>query len=207
MAPSSRIIGLADRIDRVNAAVGRATAWAALFVVLVQFVVVLLRYVFGIGSIWLTESILYGNATMFMLAAAWTLREGGHVRVDVFYAEATPRRKALIDLAGALLLLLPFMIVLAWFALPYVARSWAILEGSRETSGLPMVFLLKTLIPLFAVLMALQGISQAIRAWSDLNTTRVTPGFDPGVHRSSQDGLPGHRRAKRRRPSDGYARQ
>ena len=78
----------------------------------------------------------------------------------------TPRRarKALVDLCGALLLLLPFMLVLAWFALPYVARSWAILETSRETSGMPAVFLLKTLIPLFALLMALQGVSQAIRA-------------------------------------------
>ena len=64
----------------------------------------------------------------------------------------TPRRarKALVDLCGALLLLLPFMLVLLWFALPYVARSWAIFERSRETSGLPLVFLLKTLIPLFA---------------------------------------------------------
>jgi TRAP-type mannitol/chloroaromatic compound transport system permease small subunit len=155
---------LADRIDRLNAAIGRGAAWAVLFVVVLQFAVVLLRYVFGIGSIWLSESILYGNAVMFMLAAAWTLREGGHVRVDVFYAEASPRRKAMIDLAGSLLLLLPFMLALAWLSLPYVARSWAILERSRETSGLPVVFLLKTLIPVFALLLALQGVSQAIRA-------------------------------------------
>jgi TRAP-type mannitol/chloroaromatic compound transport system permease small subunit len=155
---------LADRIDRLNAAIGRTMAWAALFVVLMQFVVVVLRYALGIGSIWLSESILYGHAALFMLAAAWTLREGGHVRVDVFYADASPRTKAAIDLAGALLLLLPFMLVLAWFSLPYVARSWAILERSRETSGLPVVYLLKTLIPLFAATMALQGVAQAIRA-------------------------------------------
>lgn len=165
-------LALADRIDRCNAAIGRAAAWAVLFVVLVQFVVVLLRYLFGMGSIWLSESILYGNAMMFMLAAAWTLREGGHVRVDVFYADATPRRKAMIDLAGALLLLLPFMLALAWLSLPYVARSWAILERSRETSGLPVVFLLKTLIPLFALLMALQGVAQAIRALDVLSGQR-----------------------------------
>jgi TRAP-type mannitol/chloroaromatic compound transport system permease small subunit len=164
MATPSRMLGFADRIDRINGAVGRIVAWASLFIVLVQFAVVLLRYVFGIGSIWLTESIVYGHAALFMLAAAWTLREGGHVRVDVFYAEASPRTKALVDLGGALLLLLPFMAVLLWFALPYVGRSWTILERSRETSGLPAVFLLKTLIPLFALMMALQGISQAIRA-------------------------------------------
>jgi len=164
MAVSPRIMRLADRIDRLNATVGRAAAWACLFVVLVQFLVVVLRYGLDLGSIWLTESILYAHALLFMLAAAWTLREGGHVRVDVFYAEASPRTKALIDLLGALLLLLPFMLVLAWLSIPYVARSWAILERSRETSGLPTVFLLKTLIPLFALTMALQGLSQAIRA-------------------------------------------
>lgn len=159
-----QVISLADRIDRLNASLGRAMAWLALLVVLVQFVVVVLRYTFGIGSIWLTESILYGHAALFMLAAAWTLREGGHVRVDVFYSGAAPRTRAAIELVGALLLLIPFMLVLAWLSLPYVGRSWAILERSRETSGLPAVFLLKTLIPLFALTMALQGAAQAIRA-------------------------------------------
>ncbi len=166
MALSSRTLALADRIDRVNGAVGRAAAWAALFVVLVQFIVVLLRYVAGVGSIWLSESIMYGHAVLFMLAAAWTLQTGGHVRVDVFYADAAPKTKAWIDLGGALLLLLPLMLVLLWFALPYVERSWTILERSRETSGIPAVFLLKTLIPLFALMMALQGVAQAIRAAS-----------------------------------------
>jgi TRAP-type mannitol/chloroaromatic compound transport system permease small subunit len=172
MPETPRAIAVADLIDRFNATIGRAVAWAVLFVVLVQFAVVVLRYAFGIGSIWLSESILYGNAVMFMLAAAWTLQQGGHVRVDVFYAEASPRRKALIDLVGALLLLLPFMLALIWLSLPYVARSWAILERSRETSGLPAVFLLKTLIPLFAVLLALQGVSQAIRAAELLRLSR-----------------------------------
>jgi TRAP-type mannitol/chloroaromatic compound transport system permease small subunit len=155
---------IASAIDRLIAAIGRAVMWLALAVVLLQFAVVVLRYAFGIGSIWLSESVLYAHAALFMLAAAWTLQANGHVRVDVFYADASSRAKALVDLLGALLLLLPFMAVIAWFALPYVARSWAILERSREASGLPLVYLLKTLIPLFALLMALAGIAQAIRA-------------------------------------------
>ena len=100
-----------------------------------------------------------------MLAAAWTLQQGGHVRVDIFYAGASPRARAWVDLLGALVLLLPFVGVLAWFALPFVARSWAILERSPEASGLPLVFLLKTLVPLYALLLAAQGIAQAARAW------------------------------------------
>ena len=155
---------LADRIDRLTTGIGRAVAWLALAVVLLQFALVVARYLFGLGSIWATETVIYAHATLFMLAAAWTLRAGGHVRVDVFYAEATPRTRAKIDLAGSLLLLLPFSTVLVWLSVPYAARSWAILERSQETSGLPLVYLLKTLIPLFAFLMALQGIAQAIRA-------------------------------------------
>lgn len=164
------MLGVADRIDGLNGALGRAAAWLALAVVLLQFSVVVMRYVFGAGSIWLTESIIYSHAALLMLAAAWTLQEGGHVRVDIFYTDASPRTKAWVNLLGACLLLLPFMAVLLYFALPYVARSWAILERSRETSGIPAVFALKTLIPLFAVMMALQGIAQAIRAWDTLRT-------------------------------------
>src|SRR5262245_26812852 len=105
------MLALADRIDRVTSAIGRAAAWCALTMVAAQFAVVVLRYAFGIGSVWLQESIVYAHAALILLAAAWTLYAGGHVRVDVFYAEASPRTKALVDFAGALLLLLPFMLM------------------------------------------------------------------------------------------------
>jgi len=160
---------LADRIDRLNAGIGRAAAWLVLVVVVLQFALVVARYLFGLGSVWLTETVIYAHAALFMLAAAWTLRAGGHVRVDVFYAEASAHTKARIDLTGALLLLLPFMLVLIWLSLPYAARSWMILEHSQESSGLPFVFVLKALIPLFALLMALQGVAQAIRAAAALS--------------------------------------
>ncbi len=168
MAIAATLTGLADRIDRLTTAVGRAVAWLALAIVLLQFALVLARYVFGFGSIWLTETVIYANAALFLLASAWTLRIGGHVRVDVFYAHVSARAKAAIDLIGALLLLLPFMLTLLWLSLPYAARSWAVLERSQETSGLPLVFVLKTFIPLFALLMALQGVAQAIRALAAL---------------------------------------
>ena len=170
---AGQIIRVAAVIDRVNTAVGRAASWCALAIVLIGFAVVLLRYVLGLGSIWLQESILYAHAALFLLAAAWTLKEGGHVRVDVFYANASPRVKAWVDLLGALLLLLPFCIAIVWFSWPYVARSWAILERSRETSGLPLVFALKTLIPLFAAMLALQGLSQAIKSIAMLIMLRI----------------------------------
>ncbi len=160
---------LADRIDRLTTAIGRAVAWLALAIVLLQFALVVARYLFGLGSIWASETVIYAHATLFMLAAAWTLRAGGHVRVDVFYAHATPRTRAIVDFAGSVLLLLPFALVLIWFSVPFAARSWSILERSHETSGLPLVFLLKTLIPASAVLVALQGLAQAIRALAALS--------------------------------------
>jgi TRAP-type mannitol/chloroaromatic compound transport system permease small subunit len=162
--PLPRLGPVADRIDVMTAAIGHTVAWCLLAMVTVQVAVVLMRYVLGLGSIWLQETIIYAHASLFMLAAAWTLKRGGHVRVDIFYADASSRRKALIDLCGAIFLLLPFAIALLVLSLPYVARSWAILEHSPETSGLPLVFMLKTLIPVFALLLALQGVSQLIRA-------------------------------------------
>ena len=109
-----------------------------------------------------------------MLGAAWTLQVGGHVRVDIFYAQAKPRTRAIVDLLGAIVFLAPFAAALVMLALPYVARSWASFEGSRETSGLPFVYLLKALIPLFALLIGLQGVAQAIRAALVLSAPRGT---------------------------------
>jgi len=132
--------------------------------VIAEFAVVVMRYALGLGSIKLQESVLYAHAALFMLAAAWTLQVGGHVRVDIFYTQAKPRTRALVDLLGAIFFLLPFAAVLAALSLPYAGRSWAIFERSRESSGLPFVYLLKTLIPIFALLLGLQGVAQAIRA-------------------------------------------
>jgi TRAP-type mannitol/chloroaromatic compound transport system permease small subunit len=160
----STLATIATRIDRLTAGVGRIATWCCLYLVLAEFAVVVLRYAFGLGSIQLQESAFYAHAGLFMLAAAWTLQTDDHVRVDVFYREARPRTRAMIDLLGALLFLVPFVAVLLVLSVPYVARSWAILEGSRETSGLPFVYLLKALIPAFAFLLGLQGVAQAIRA-------------------------------------------
>jgi TRAP-type mannitol/chloroaromatic compound transport system permease small subunit len=155
---------IADGIDRITAAIGRIATWCSLYVVLAEFAVVVLRYALGFGSIRLQESVLYAHAGLFMLAAAWTLQIDGHVRVDIFYARGSPRARALVDLLGSVVFLLPFATVLFVLTLPYVERSWHILEGSPQPSGLPFVYLLKTVILVFAALVGLQGLAQAIRA-------------------------------------------
>jgi len=118
---------------------------------------VVLRYLFNSGSIALQESITYLHATLFMLGAAWTLKQDGHVRVDIFYSKQSPRRRAWTDLLGTLLLLFPVCGFILFSSLDYVAASWSVQEGSQEAGGLDAVFLLKTAIPVMAVLLMLQG--------------------------------------------------
>ena len=158
------MLRLADRIDQFSTAVGRAMAWLVLVVVVVQFAVVVLRYVFGLGSIWLQESIVYAHAFAFLLASAWVLKSDGHVRVDVFYRGARARTRAWVDLLGALFLLLPMAVLILSLSLPYAVRAWTIFERSQETSGLPSVFLLKTAIPMAAAMLIMQGCTQVLRA-------------------------------------------
>lgn len=163
----------ADAIDGFNRAIGRAAMWLGLAIVVAEFAVIVARYGFGAGSIAVQDTVQMAHAALFLLTAAWTLQAGGHVRVDIFYHSASPRRRAAIDLAGAVMLLLPFAAVLLLVSLPYVARSWTILQHSREASGLPAVYLFKSLIPLFAALIGLQGVAQAFRA------VTVLAGADP----------------------------
>ena len=155
-------------INRFNAGVGKSVAWLALAMVLLEFVVVLLRYAFEWGSIALQEGVIYMHASLFMATAAWALQTDSHVRVDIFYREMAPKNKARVNIFGALLLLLPKSLFLLYISWDYVALSWEIREGSKETGGLDAVFLLKSLMPLAATMLVLQALSQAAQAWLDL---------------------------------------
>lgn len=158
------LTAMARRIDSLNEMVGRIASWIVLPMVLLQVTIVLMRYVFGIGSIMLQESIMYMHAVLFMILAGYTLLHNGHVRIDIFYREASPRGKALVDFIGALVFLVPVCILIVWVSWPYVSVSWSVFEGSRETSGIPGVFLLKSMIMVFAALVAVQGLSLAVRS-------------------------------------------
>ncbi|WP_420394426.1 TRAP transporter small permease subunit [Acuticoccus sp.] len=155
---------LASAIDNTNRLIGKAVAWLALLMVLVQFGVVVARYVFGVGDLWAQESVVYMHGFLFMLAAAYTLSEDGHVRVDIFYRGASERSRALVDLCGALVLLIPVAVLITWSSWNYVGNSWTIMEGSMEASGIPGVFLLKTAIPAFGILVGAQGVVMMLRA-------------------------------------------
>jgi len=158
------LTSIANVIDRLNETIGRALAWLTLLTVLITFAVVVLRYGFDWGSIAMQESVNYLHALVFMAGAAYTLKHNEHVRVDILYTRLSPRGKAWVDLFGTLILLLPFCIFLMWVSFPYVINSWQLLEGSREAGGLPLVYLLKSFIPLMGLLLLLQGLSLIARS-------------------------------------------
>jgi len=169
----SALSTLARWIDTFNDLIGRATAWTALAMVLIQFTVVVMRYIFGVGSIMMQESVIYLHAVLFMVGAGYTLLHGGHVRVDVFYRDASEKIKAWVDFIGVWIFLIPVCILISIYSWPYIRISWKVLEGSKETSGIQGVFLLKSVILVFAILVALQGIAMAARSILHLAGIRV----------------------------------
>lgn len=159
-SPLERLAGICEGI---NEWLGRAASWLSLFMVVVTFVIVVLRYAFDLGWIWLQESVTYMHAALFLIGAAYTLKHEGHVRVDIFYSRFGERGKAWVDLFGSLLLLMPVCIFIFAVSWDYVVQSWELHEGSREAGGLNGVYLLKSLILLMAGLLVLQGLAGAIR--------------------------------------------
>jgi TRAP-type mannitol/chloroaromatic compound transport system permease small subunit len=155
---------IATALDAIAERTGRLVSWLTLGMVLATVAVVTMRYTLDQGLIWLQESVNWMHSLVFLLGAAYTLKADQHVRVDVFYRDMSDRGKAIVNLAGTILFLLPlcaFLLVESW---QYVATAWRVAERSRESGGLPMLYLLKTVIPLMAVLLALQGFSMALRA-------------------------------------------
>jgi len=151
-------------INRFTNGVGRVIAWLTLLLVALVIIVVVSRYLLGIGSIAIQESVTYVHAIIFMLGLAFTLQRGGHVRVDIFYRNYSARRKALVDLVGAVIFLMPFCLLILIGSWDYVMASWSILETSSETGGLAAVYLLKTLMIIMPITLALQGIAEILNS-------------------------------------------
>jgi TRAP-type mannitol/chloroaromatic compound transport system permease small subunit len=163
---------LSETLKRVNESTGQAVAWITLPMVVLTFAIVVLRYVFDIGWIWMQEIVVWMHAAVFMLAAGYTLKRDEHVRVDIFYRVMSSRRKAWVDILGTLFFLFPVCVFLGATSWDYAANSWLIHEGSQEAGGLPFPFVpvLKSVIPLTAALLALEGIAAALKAVLTLTT-------------------------------------
>jgi len=166
--------GVVKAIEAVNHLLGRLAGWAALVLIVLQFIAVLLVYVFradqiGIGAFGLSvvqvqELLLYINAFIFLGGAGAALADDAHVRVDIFYGRGSQRERDESDIIGTLVFLTPFCALVWWACVPFVWRSWSIFEGSIDSAGLPFVYILKGFLLLFAFTLSIQAIALLIRA-------------------------------------------
>ena len=151
-------------INGINRTIGNLFSWLSLGIVLVCFSVVVERYVFANTRLWAQDLYVWLNGAMFTAVAAFALLRDDHVRVDIFYRPASKRFKAIADLIGVLVFLLPFMVVIFVYGLPFVQRSWGLFEASANVGGMPGLFILKSFIIIFTLLIGLQGLAMLIRS-------------------------------------------
>jgi TRAP-type mannitol/chloroaromatic compound transport system permease small subunit len=154
----------AAAIEAINDRIGRGLALLVWATALTCAVVVFLRYVMHESFVWMQELYVWLHAVVFMVGAGYAMRRDAHVRVDVFYAKWDPRRRALVDLFGALAFTLSWVIVLAWLSWPYVRVSWSIMEGASQPAGLPFAYLFKTIVLAFCLIVGLQALAVAARS-------------------------------------------
>ena len=151
-------------VDQFSEWLGRSIAWLTLALVVITFVIVVMRYLFNIGSVAMQESLLYLHSLIFLMGTAYTLKHDGHVRVDIFYRPMSPQNKAWVDLLGTLLLLIPFCLFIFLISWQYVASAWSYHEGSREAGGIDAVYILKSLLLVMPATLLLQGLAQAMKS-------------------------------------------
>ncbi|MAK62184.1 MAG: TRAP transporter permease DctQ [Ponticaulis sp.] len=175
--------GLSEFIDRLTGIALEISIFAAMFLVLIQLTAVLASYAMGLSFTWLSELVIYGFATLFMFGSAVALRNSAHVRVDIFRPRFGETGRNWIELTGIYLFLFPIMIRILQTGEQGLTRAWTIFEGSRETDGLPILFLFKTLLPIFAILMIVQGLSEALKA-----ALRLTGHLEPQTPQSEGAG-------------------
>ncbi len=158
------IAALARAISSLNQLIGNVFSWLALAIVLVCFTVVVQRYVFSISFVWMQDLYIWLNGAMFTAVAGYALLRNDHVRVDIFYRPASTRWKAIVDMVGVFAFLLPFAAVVTLYSWNFVTRSWRFAEGSGNVGGMPGLYVLKTFIIVFALVITLQGIAMVLRS-------------------------------------------
>ncbi len=154
--------------DSTNELVGQIVSWLLVFMVINVFSVVILRYVFGFGAIWMQELYVWTHAIVFLLGSGYTLLHNGHVRIDLIYRTASSRYKAIIDVLGCLIFALPVLYIIFNKSIPMVERSWRVFEKSAEAGGLPGLFLFKSVLLIFCILFGIQFLSSLIKSIENL---------------------------------------
>ena len=151
-------------LDSFSEMTGKICSWFVALMVLVTCLVVVMRYGLDMGSVFLQDVVLYLHGGLFLLGAAFALKRGAHVRVDIFYRNFSTSKKALVDLLGNLIFLQPICWTILLYSWGYVEFSWRIMEVSPEPDGLPFVYIQKSLLIVVAILLALQSISEILKS-------------------------------------------
>ena len=155
----NNLLKISKFIDDFNVKVGKLFSWLLLLMVLLTCLIVVLRYLFNIGFIWMQELVRFFYAAVFLICAAYTLAEDAHVRVDIFYSKLSIKKKYIVNLIGSIIFLMPVCFITFYYSYSYVLNSWMQLEGSLEERGLHAVFIMKTFIWIFSFMLFAQGIS------------------------------------------------
>ena len=182
-----RLVAISRVLDWPSRILGPTLPWLVAAVVLLKFSTVGLRYVFHTTNSMLQDSVTYGHATLFMLMAGYAWLKDDHVRVDMFYAKASARTKAWVELGCVVLGVWPLLAILTWSGWPYVSAAWKIKEGAMFFGGLPFTYLLKGVIAAFVVLLAIQSLAILLRAIAVISGSNVRV-LDPSVHETAAEG-------------------
>ena len=159
-------------IEKLNKKIGEAVSWLVLSMALTAFFVVLLRYFYNIGFVWMQESYIWMHGLIFLFGASYALMNDKHVRVDIFYRLTSEKIKALINIIFSILFLIPFIVVVSKYSIPYVLKSWDGLEKSREAGGIPFLYIYKTSLLLFCIPLFFQTISLILRCFLVLSNKK-----------------------------------
>ena len=156
---------ISSYLDNLSELTGKVCSWFVAIMVLVTCLVVIMRYGLDMGSVFLQDVVLYLHGGLFLLGAAFALKRGAHVRVDIFYRNFSESRKALVDLLGNLIFLQPVCWTILLYSWGYVEFSWRIMEVSPEPDGLPFVYIQKSLLIAVAILLSLQSFSEILKSY------------------------------------------
>lgn len=159
----SAVEGFANQVDKISVGLGKAIAWLTLIMVVTMTLIVVLRYGFNLGWIWLQETVLYMHGFVIMLAMSYTLVLDKHVRVDIFYRRWSVRKQNKINILGHVFFLIPTCLFILFMSWQYVAQSWSIFESSQEAGGLPILFVLKSLLVISPIILLLQAVAEIIK--------------------------------------------
>jgi TRAP-type mannitol/chloroaromatic compound transport system permease small subunit len=160
-------------IDAVLVVVGRASVWIWVVLMTVVVINVAMRHLFGQGRVELEELQWHMNSMGFLLAISYAYQADAHIRIDLVSQRLSERMRAWIELYGTFILLLPFVIMILWFSVPFVSQSFAVGEVSQSPGGLPLRWLIKAMLPLGMALLLLGIISRILRVWAFLCTPKA----------------------------------